>query len=132
MLVIVHFINNLLEMYREIRNHSFWMLNYPNIEVGETLTGDSETTPGQGITAKEVVNRFVNKKPLAGLSGVFNQNHLLPDNFERLDKVERIELAQHMRALIANRQERLQARRAKPSPTPSDPNPAPESAKQPE
>jgi len=78
------------------------------------LFGLSETVPGQGITPKEVLDRYVNRKSLPVMDGVYTDNHLLPDNYERMDKVERVELAYYMHSLIADRRARMQARRNRP------------------
>lgn len=118
-----------MQKSRTIINAANYAALYP-IPKGETLTGLSETIPGQGITPQQIVSRYVNGKALPQLNGVYNDNPMLPDNFERLDQVERVQLAQHMRSIIANRQEKMAARRARPTSAPSESAPSKEEAPQ--
>lgn len=91
--------------------HSYY--ESTGIDTGETLVGESETIPGQGITPTEIVTRYINKQALPQLQGVFNDSQMIPDRLERMDKVEIIELARRTRSLIATRTEKMQQRRAK-------------------
>lgn len=89
---------------------------------GETLFGESETIPGQGITPREIVTRYINGKTLPNLQGVFTDNQYLPDNFERMDKVDKSILAYQMLAIVADRQQKMAARRALPRQAPTQPD----------
>jgi len=110
-----------------IINHANYLTAYPDEVPGEKLVGYSDTVPGQGITPKQVVQRFINKEALPNLDGLYTNNHLLPANFERMDRVEKIELAHQMSALIATRREKMQARKQRPTPAPSEQNTTPPS-----
>jgi len=114
---------------RQIVNAANYAQLYP-VPKGETLTGLSETIPGQGITPQQIVSRYVNGKALPQLNGVYNDNPMLPDNFERLDAVQRVQLAHQMRAIVADRREKMFARRARPTTAPSESAPSKEEAPQ--
>lgn len=92
----------------------------------EPLWGLSETVPGQNITPKEIVSRYINGQALPQMAGVYTDNNMLPDNFERMDKVQRAELAHKMLAIIADRQRRMQERAARARPA-TDAEPEPQS-----
>lgn len=116
---------------RVIHNAANWAALNPVVP-GENNVGESHTVPGQGITPREVITRYINHKQLPQMNGVYSDNHLLPDNFERMDKVQRAELAVNMLHLIKDRQARMQARRNRPKSAPAETqqNPPSEAAPQ--
>lgn len=122
-------------MIRKFFNSSNWAEPYTVwvgdnpvvIPPGEKLTGLSETIPGQGITPKEVVSRYVNRQSLTVMDGVYTDNKFLPDNYERMSKVERAELSHHLTAIMADRRARMQARRTRPVSAPADSSTPPSS-----
>jgi len=135
-----------------VRNHTFRTVLEVDPESGEPIKwsdpvlyvpgeineGGSDTIPGQGITPREIIARYVSRKALPSMNGVFTDNQVLPANFERMNKVEKLELAHKMLGIMADRFQKNRERRSRvsrelrearkgasaPDPSPTLPEPA--------
>lgn len=80
---------------------------------GERFTKPSQTVPGQTLSLKEIIERFVRRgETLPSLGGVYaGEETDFPDDLERMDQLDRLELAQNLGSAIKSEQSRLHAKK---------------------
>jgi len=74
---------------------------------GEVNTLPSKTVPGQTLPIRTLVDRYRKGQDVPFFSGTYNDNPDF-DGFERLDSVERAQLALEVRKSVKSQQTRLQ------------------------
>jgi hypothetical protein len=102
---------------------------YTNIlkspHVGEIHTKPSETIPGMTLGLRELVDRYTIKDLREGKTGVamftptYSHDLDIPDNLERLDVQDKLEMAREIRGTISDYQQQKSAE--KPAEKPAKP-----------
>lgn len=94
---------------------------------GETFTGPSLTIPDQSLSLKDLLERYVMGQSVETFQGHYNgEDHDVPLGIERMDQLEKLDLARQVRQGIKEAQENLSR---KPSPPPPTPPPSGEEVK---
>jgi len=104
----------------KIRNHSNYLeLGNPS---GEDFTLPSQTIPGMVPTLRELLDKYVRGETVTQFNPIYDDNPLVPDNFERLDFAEREEYLADIKEVVKETRSRLgriQAEKTKePDPEP--------------
>jgi len=81
--------------------------NYPGPK-GEVYTLPSLTIPDQALSLETLITRYVRGGEVQVFPGVFGGDDLIPVNLERMDEIERIELARNIKASMPSAIKRLQ------------------------
>jgi len=77
-------------------------------ETFEQFTKVSETIPGQTLSLKELLSRYVMGSPVKQFKPVYTNNTDIPDNLERMEFDERLEHAKVIRHAIHREQQKQQ------------------------
>lgn len=78
---------------------------------GKFFTQPSQTVPDMALSLSELLRRYTTRQSVDTLEGVWDADEMVPDNFERLDQVERVELIRKLKGITMDAQGRLQRRR---------------------
>lgn len=79
----------------------------------ERNTAISQTVPDMSITVRQMMDRHNAGGAVAVFKPVFTgESNILPDNFERMDKIERQQLARSLGDFVATTRDRLITQRA--------------------
>lgn len=103
---------------RIVTHHTFQFEGWSN-PVGEFNDSPSKTVPGQSLSLKELIARYVRGENVKVFTPVFTDSDSIPDQLEYLDPLERLELASDIGNAIAQHQRR------KVQPTPDSVKPEP-------
>jgi len=76
-----------------------------NVE-GEKFTLPSLTIPGQTLSLKELLEKYVRGQDVTVFEGVYNDDDI-PDNLELMTEIERIDAARNLKDAIDVERERL-------------------------
>jgi len=68
--------------------------------IGEKNTGISLTVPDQVPSLAEMLRRYVRGGDVQMFTPVYTDDENIPDNLERMNEIERIELAREMKTAI--------------------------------
>jgi len=79
--------------------------NYPGAN-GEVFTLPSLTIPGQSLSLKTLLERYVKGGAVAVFPPVYSDDPLIPDDLERMDEIERIEFARGIKTALHNARSR--------------------------
>ncbi|AXL15344.1 hypothetical protein [Microviridae sp.] len=88
------------------------------------FTQPSLTVPGQTLSLRELLERYVMGGQIEQFKGVYDGDSDLPDNLEQMDTFEKLDLARNLRESINNAQFEQPT-----SPTPTLTPPPPETPK---
>lgn len=86
---------------------------------GEKNDKPSKTVPGMTLSLRELLDRYIKGGSVEVFNGVYDST--APENIERLDPMERLDLARNLKGAIDDAQKRI----SRPTPTPTKPEPAP-------
>lgn len=104
----------------KIRNHANY-LEQGNPS-GENFTLPSQTIPGMVPTLRELLEKYVRGENVTQFNPIYDDNPLIPDNFERLDFAEREAYLADIKEVVRETRSRLG--RSKPEKTDeADPQP---------
>lgn len=74
---------------------------YSHVRKGEDYTLPSLTVPDSVPTPRELLARFKRGENVAVFDPVFTDSEFIPDDYERLDKQEKLDMARELKASIA-------------------------------
>lgn len=104
----------------KIRNHSNYLAE--GNPSGEVFKLPSLTVPGMVPSLRELLDRYVRGENVAQFNPIYDDNPLIPDNFERLDFAEREEYLADIKEVVKETRSRMG--RSKPEKTvEADPQP---------
>jgi len=97
-------------------------------------TKPSLTVPGQAMSMDELIRRYVRGETVTTFQGNYTLDDNIPDNLERMDEMEKLDLARQLKSGIQHAQEhnaRLAKQREMIAAN-KTPEPLPEPVKEPE
>lgn len=102
-----------------INQHTYRMKNHRRYE---TNAKPSLTVPGQTLSLKELLARYTRGQSVETFTPIYDDGYY-PET-DRMDKIEKIELARSLRGAIDDIQKRPKPKPTKPEPAPQPiPNP---------
>jgi len=90
-------------MKQHIANHSTYSIGCGN-PAFETFSLPSMTIPGQTLSLKQLLERYVRGETITTFSPTFSGDDDLPDGIEKLDPMDRIDMARNIKAAIKHHQ----------------------------
>lgn len=75
--------------------------NRPPIWKGVSNNLPPITVPGQALSIQEVIARYQSGRDVSHFAGSYTDSDLVPDNWERMDVMERLDYTRQMRVDIA-------------------------------
>jgi len=88
------------------------------------------TVPDQALSVRDILDRYVRGRDVETFAGVYTDSDLVPDNWERMDQIERTEYVRSMKEDLVQKMKRATSRPTKASdeevltPSPSRVEPA--------
>lgn len=79
---------------------------------GEINIGPSMTVPGSNLSLRQLLERYSMGQNVQTFQGTYTDDDIIPDNFERLDQHDRIELLQRVTTLAVSTQGHIRAQAA--------------------
>lgn len=109
-------------MIRHLRSRHYHPKEcYHEMTFGETFTGPSLTVPDQSLSLKDLLERYVMGQNVETFKGVYNGDQDdIPENIDRMDHLEKLDLARQVRGKIAETQAALSAAQVSPKPVHTD------------
>jgi len=88
---------------------------------GEVIESPGLTVPGQALAVRDILERYVRGRDVETFAGVYTDSDLVPDGWERMDEIERIEYTRAMKADLETKVKRVRDSKPTVPPGPSDP-----------
>lgn len=107
--------------YRRLR------LGNPSAEPKTDLP--SLTVPDQALSLKTLLERYTMGMEVPVRQAIYTDSGIIPDDLERMDEMERIQLARDLKVAVEGERQKIQRRREQPVIKPADvvqPSPPPE------
>lgn len=115
-------------MLNHIINWKVYSMGVHN-PVGEVNTSPSQTIPDMALSLPEMLKRYVRGEKVTTFTPIFTDDPDIPDNLERMDALDRLDLSRNIAAGIEDFREEISHKRKKqvPPPEPEPDAPDPES-----
>jgi len=86
-----------------INQHTYAAKNHRRYETNDL---PSKTVPGQTLSLKTLLERFTRGQGVETYTPIYDDSGTYPDNLERMDKMEKLELARGIKSKIKEVQSR--------------------------
>lgn len=84
--------------------------------IGEKNGLPSLTVPAQTLSLRALIERYTRGQGVETFQPTYTDDPLIPDNYERMSKIERLEHAREMQSDLVQQMERVRAKPTKAAP----------------